>query len=128
MSLKTIISSFTTALLVVCTLGLGGPAFAQTTQKQLDIAAARAQRKATVGANMNLTSDEAAKFWPVCSAKSPARMRGLWPSFTMVLAASCMGWPCEWSESNPLPRTLCRRSTCKFGAGQTGSTRRAVVP
>jgi len=68
MSLKTIISSFTTALLVVCTLGLGGPAFAQTTQKQLDIAAARAQRKATVGANMNLTSDEAAKFWPVYDA------------------------------------------------------------
>jgi hypothetical protein len=46
-------------------------AFAQnapTSQKQLDIAAARAQRKATVGANMNLTPDEAGKFWPVYDA------------------------------------------------------------
>jgi hypothetical protein len=44
------------------------PAGAQTSQKQLDIAAARAQRKATVGANMNLTPDEAGKFWPVYDA------------------------------------------------------------
>jgi len=68
MSLKTILASFTAASLMVCTLGLSGPASAQTTQKQLDIAAARAQRKATVGANMNLTSNEAAKFWPVYDA------------------------------------------------------------
>jgi len=39
-----------------------------TSQKQLDIAAARAQRKATVGANMNLSADEAARFWPVYDA------------------------------------------------------------
>lgn len=68
MSLKTILASFTAASLVACTLGLSGPASAQPSQKQLDIAAARAQRKATVGANMNLTSDEAAKFWPVYDA------------------------------------------------------------
>src|SRR5260221_9965425 len=68
MSLKTILASFTAASLVVCTLGLSGSAFAQTSQKQLDIAAARAQRKATVGSNMNLTADEASKFWPVYDA------------------------------------------------------------
>ena len=65
------IAIFTAASLVACGLGLGVPAFAQnapTSQKQLDIAAARAQRKATVGANMNLTPDEAAKFWPVYDA------------------------------------------------------------
>jgi Spy/CpxP family protein refolding chaperone len=68
MSLKTILASFTAASLVVCTLGLTAPASAQTSQKQLDIAAARAQRKATVGSNMNLTADEASKFWPVYDA------------------------------------------------------------
>jgi hypothetical protein len=68
MSLKTILASFTAASLVVCTLGLSGLAFAQNSQKQLDIAAARAQRKATVGANMNLSADEASKFWPVYDA------------------------------------------------------------
>src|ERR1039457_3066651 len=68
MSLKTILATFTVASLLVCTLGLSGPASAQnppTSQKQLDIAAARAQRKATVGANMDLTADEATRFWPV---------------------------------------------------------------
>jgi hypothetical protein len=60
--------SFTVASLFVCALGLAVPASAQSSQKQLDIAAARAQRKATVGANMNLTADEAAKFWPVYDA------------------------------------------------------------
>ena len=55
MSLKTILASFTAASLVVCTLRTERAASAQTSQKQLDIAAARAQRKATVGANMNLT-------------------------------------------------------------------------
>jgi len=68
MSLKSILASFTAASLVACTLGLSGTASAQTSQKQLDIAAARAQRKATVGANMNLTPDEASKFWPVYDA------------------------------------------------------------
>jgi hypothetical protein len=71
MSLKTILVNFTVASLVVCTVGLSRPASAQnppTSQKQLDIAAARAQRKATVGANMNLTADEATRFWPVYDA------------------------------------------------------------
>jgi Spy/CpxP family protein refolding chaperone len=68
MTLKTTLASFTATALLVCILGLIAPAGAQNSQKQLDIAAARAQRKATVGANMNLTSDEAAKFWPVYDA------------------------------------------------------------
>ncbi len=68
MSLKTILASFTAVSLVVCALGLSVPAYAQNSQKQLDIAAARAQRKATVGANMNLTADEAPRFWKVYDA------------------------------------------------------------
>src|SRR5271169_3656026 len=68
MNLKNILASFTAASLIVCMLGWAGPASAQTSQKQLDIAAARAQRKATVGANMNLSADEASKFWPVYDA------------------------------------------------------------
>src|SRR5579862_3799484 len=71
MTLINRIAILTAASLVACALGLRTPAFAQnapTSQKQLDIAAARAQRKATVGANMNLTSDEASKFWPVYDA------------------------------------------------------------
>ncbi|MGB8685422.1 MAG: hypothetical protein WCD12_21260 [Candidatus Binatus sp.] len=68
MTLKNILAGLTAASLVICTLGLSGVASAQTSQKQLDIAAARAQRKATVGANMNLTSAEAASFWPVYDA------------------------------------------------------------
>jgi len=72
MSLKTILTSFAAASVVVCALGLSGSASAQTSQKQLDIAAARAQRKATVGANMNLTADEAPKFWAVYDAYEKA--------------------------------------------------------
>jgi hypothetical protein len=37
-------------------------------QQQLDIAAARAQRKAIVGQNMYLTDAQAAKFWPLYDA------------------------------------------------------------
>ena len=61
----------TAASILVCALGLLSAGYAQTplnSQKQLDIAAARAERKATVGANMNLSTDEAAKFWPVYDA------------------------------------------------------------
>jgi hypothetical protein len=68
MKLKNILASFSAPAVVVCMIGLAVPALAQTSQKQLDIAAARAQRKATVGANMNLTADEASKFWPVYDA------------------------------------------------------------
>jgi hypothetical protein len=62
------------ALAFVCTLGLAHPAAAQTnsgsgkTQRQLDIAAARADRKAIVGANMNLTEPQAKAFWPLYDA------------------------------------------------------------
>src|SRR5258705_5807766 len=62
------------ALAIVCTLGLVYPAAAQTsaipgkTQRQLDIAAARADRKAIVGANMNLTEAQAKAFWPLYDA------------------------------------------------------------
>jgi hypothetical protein len=51
---------------VICALGAG--AWAQEgapTQKQLDIVALRAQRKAVVGANMKLTADQAKVFWPL---------------------------------------------------------------
>jgi hypothetical protein len=48
---------------------LGAVAAAQEenppSQKQLDIAALRAQRKAVVGANMKLTDKEAKAFWPL---------------------------------------------------------------
>ncbi|HKD67324.1 MAG TPA: hypothetical protein VKB84_10825 [Candidatus Binataceae bacterium] len=47
---------------------LGSVAAAQEsapTQKQLDIAALRAQRKAVVGANMKLTKEQAKAFWPL---------------------------------------------------------------
>jgi len=68
MSLKRIVIGGMAMFLTVCVLGLLPPAMAQSSppsQKQLDLAAARAQRKAVVGANMNLTSAEAAKFWPL---------------------------------------------------------------
>ena len=47
---------------------LGAVAVAQEnapSQKQLDIAALRAQRKAVVGANMKLSDPEAKAFWPL---------------------------------------------------------------
>lgn len=71
MTLKNTSAKYGAALLLAVAIGFTAPAFAQSgspSQKQLDIAAARAQRKATVGSNMNLTGDEAAKFWPVYDA------------------------------------------------------------
>jgi len=63
------------ALAVFCTLSVVHPAAAQSgsgqdskTQRQLDIAAARADRKAIVGANMNLTKAQAEAFWPLYDA------------------------------------------------------------
>ncbi len=47
------------------------PAAAQTaakSQREIDIAAARAQRKAIVAANMQLTDQEAKSFWPLYEA------------------------------------------------------------
>jgi len=68
MTLKNRFAIVTASSLVVCALGICSPSFAQTSQKQLDIADAHAQRKATVGANMNLNQAEATKFWPVYDA------------------------------------------------------------
>src|SRR5512135_3735878 len=68
MGIKSRFTSFAAVSMVACALGLAAPAFAQApsaSQKQPDLAAARAQRKATVSAYMNLTADEAAKFWAV---------------------------------------------------------------
>jgi hypothetical protein len=63
------------ALAVFCTLGMVRPAAAQSSsqnnsksQRQLDIAAARADRKAIVGANMDLTAAQAKAFWPLYDA------------------------------------------------------------
>lgn len=63
---------------VACCIALAMPARAQNqssapakaqghapTQKQLDIKAARAERKAIVGQNMDLTPAEAKAFWPL---------------------------------------------------------------
>jgi hypothetical protein len=63
------------ALAALCTLGVVRPAAAQSsswksskTHRQLDVAAARADRKAIVGANMNLTDTQAKAFWPLYDA------------------------------------------------------------
>ena len=63
------------ALATFCTLGVVRPAAAQSsswksskTHRQLDVAAARADRKAIVGANMNLTDTQAKAFWPLYDA------------------------------------------------------------
>jgi hypothetical protein len=55
------------AVAVLSTLVTTFPAAAQNapSQKQLNIAAMRAERKAVVGANMPLTKDEAKVFWPM---------------------------------------------------------------
>ncbi len=54
------------AAVLVCMLGLTAPAQESApTQKQLDIAALRAQRKAVVGQNMKLTAKQAQVFWPL---------------------------------------------------------------
>ena len=63
------------ALAAFCTLGVVRSVTAQNSsvqggkkQRQLDIAAARADRKAIVGANMNLTDAQAKAFWPLYDA------------------------------------------------------------
>jgi hypothetical protein len=56
------------ALIAFATFGFCSAAMAQSgvkSQKQLDIAAARAERKATVGENMHLTAAESKVFWPL---------------------------------------------------------------
>ncbi len=58
------------ALATCCTLGVIHSAAGQDTktQRQLDMAAARANRKALVGANMHLTKAQADAFWPLYDA------------------------------------------------------------
>src|SRR5579871_2580960 len=56
------------AAAAVVTCVLASTAAAQNnppSQKQLDIAALRAQRKAVIGANMKLTPEQAKAFWPL---------------------------------------------------------------
>ncbi|MGH7905916.1 MAG: hypothetical protein ACREP6_04750, partial [Candidatus Binataceae bacterium] len=61
------------ALVAVFAIGCVAPAFAQAnspsqnppSQKHLDIAAAKAERKAVIGQNMNLTPSESKAFWPL---------------------------------------------------------------
>src|SRR5260221_1641170 len=65
------VARYATATMMACAIAFSTSAFAQpaaTTQRQLDMAAARASRKATVGANMNLTPAESAAFWGVYDA------------------------------------------------------------
>jgi hypothetical protein len=57
-----------TAFVLAAALIIPAAAPAQSkvkSQKQLDLAAARAERKAAVGENMNLTDAEAKVFWPL---------------------------------------------------------------
>jgi Spy/CpxP family protein refolding chaperone len=71
MNLKKIACGPMAALAVICVLAMAPSAHAQNapaTQKQLDLAAARAERKAMVGENMNLTPAEAKTFWPLYDA------------------------------------------------------------
>src|SRR3984957_13468237 len=75
MSLKKYLTT-SAAAAIVCAVACAAPIFAQDqsgsapapggpSQKQLDIAAARAERKAVVGQNMNLTDAESKTFWPL---------------------------------------------------------------
>lgn len=73
MSLKRYLTA-SAAAVIVCAISCSAPVFAQDqsggasaapSQKQLDIAAARAARKAVVGQNMTLTDDESKAFWPL---------------------------------------------------------------
>ena len=52
-------------VLVVGAHSRGAAQSAPPSQRQLDLEAAKAQRKAMVGANMNLTTQEADGFWPL---------------------------------------------------------------
>jgi hypothetical protein len=52
-------------LLVLGAFQRGAAQSSPPSQKQLDLEAAKAQRKAMVGGNMNLTEQEAQSFWPL---------------------------------------------------------------
>jgi hypothetical protein len=64
MTVKRQIGRIAMAFAIVGLVGGFSSARAQS-QKQLDLAAARAQRKAIVGSNMNLSAAESSAFWPV---------------------------------------------------------------
>jgi len=64
MTVKIKTSTVIVALTIASLIGIASSVRAQS-QKQLDLAADRAQRKSLVGSNMKLSADEAAKFWPV---------------------------------------------------------------
>ena len=71
MNLKQVAATSFGALAMACMLALAPAAHAQNTtptQKQLNLQAARAERKAMVGENMNLTPKEAKAFWPLYNA------------------------------------------------------------
>jgi hypothetical protein len=83
MNLAKYLSSSTAIAMIVSAVACAAPAFAQdqpaqpaqpgampsapgaSSQRQLDIAAARAERKAVVGQNMSLTDEETKTFWPL---------------------------------------------------------------
>jgi len=74
MSLKKYVTA-SAAAVIVGAMAFSTPLFAQdsspapapgaSSQKQLDIAAARAERKAVVGQNMELTAEQSKAFWPL---------------------------------------------------------------
>lgn len=83
MNLAKYLTSSIAIAMIVSAVACGAPAFAQdqpvppaqpgampsaagaSSQRLLDIAAARAERKAVVGQNMSLTDDETKTFWPL---------------------------------------------------------------
>jgi len=76
MKLAKYLTRSTAIVSIACAVAFSAPAFAQDqggavpapgapSQKQLDIAAARAERKAVVGQNMSLTDSESKAFWPL---------------------------------------------------------------
>ena len=64
MIVKSKISAIAAAAVILVLAGVFSNARAQS-QKQLDLAAERAQRKALVGSNMKLSPEESKAFWPV---------------------------------------------------------------
>ncbi|HEY6394989.1 MAG TPA: hypothetical protein VIX12_06185 [Candidatus Binataceae bacterium] len=68
MTRKTSLGGLMAAVFVAGALGWTAPAIAQAaapSQRQLNLAALRADRKALVANNMSLTPDEAKSFWPL---------------------------------------------------------------
>src|SRR5271170_5216850 len=64
MTVKIKMGTVAAAIVILGLIGIASSARAQT-QKQLDLAADRAQRRSIVGANMKLSPSESTAFWPV---------------------------------------------------------------